>query len=212
MLYRRSARATPSEERLQKLIEQRLAPGADKERIDAKIWDLFGEEWAILFTDLAGFSRDVARFGIIHFLQTIYESERLLIPIIEGRGGIVLESEGDSLLVIFRSVQEAIRAAIEMRAAARSYNEERTAEEQILLCAGLGFGRILRIGDADVFGAEVNAASKLGEDFAQAYDILVTESVQRAASGLDGIAFEEIPHVPPGATRAFRLVIPPSSR
>jgi len=35
-----------SEERLEKLIQLRLSPGADKAAIDARIWDLFGEEWA----------------------------------------------------------------------------------------------------------------------------------------------------------------------
>jgi len=65
-------RNNASQDRLEKLIEARLQPGADKEAIDRRIWDLFGEEWAIMYTDLAGFSRQVAEFGIIHFLQTIY--------------------------------------------------------------------------------------------------------------------------------------------
>ena len=39
---------------------------ADLARIDQRIWDLFGEEWAVMFTDLAGFSRQVEAFGIIH--------------------------------------------------------------------------------------------------------------------------------------------------
>jgi len=65
-------RNNASQDRLEKLIEARLQPGADKESIDRRIWDLFGKEWAIMYTDLAGFSRQVAEFGIIHFLQTIY--------------------------------------------------------------------------------------------------------------------------------------------
>ena len=32
-----------SEDRLEKLIAERLEPEADKERIDKRIWDLFGE-------------------------------------------------------------------------------------------------------------------------------------------------------------------------
>jgi hypothetical protein len=44
----------------------------------------------------------------------------------------------------------------------------------VLLCIGLGYGDVLRIGDSDVFGAEVNAASKLGEDHARPYEIMVT--------------------------------------
>lgn len=205
MLYRKSVGLSASEERLQKLIEQRLAPGADKEQIDERIWDLFGEEWAIMFTDLAGFSREVERFGIIHFLQTIYESERLLIPIIQSHDGILLKAEGDSFFVIFRNVLKAIRCAVEMQRVLREYNVDRPEEERVLLCAGLGFGRILRIGDADVYGSEVNAASKLGEDVAQPYEILVTESVQRLASTIEGVSFEELAQVPAGVGRAFRL-------
>ena len=83
MAARVSIGSRASEDRLEKLIEERLKPGADKERIDRRIWDLFGESWCVMFTDLSGFSRGVAKFGIIHFLQTIHESERLLIPLIE---------------------------------------------------------------------------------------------------------------------------------
>ena len=77
-----------SMDRLESLIEERLKPGADTKKIDSRIWDLFGEEWAIMFTDLSGFSRQVAEFGIIHFLQMIYESHRLLVPCIDDHDGI----------------------------------------------------------------------------------------------------------------------------
>jgi class 3 adenylate cyclase len=206
MLYRRSIILSASEERLQKLIDARLEPDADKERIDQRIWDLFGEEWCVMFTDLAGFSRRVAAFGIIHFLQTIYESERLLIPQIELHDGIMLKAEGDSLLIIFRNVQKAIRAAIEMQRATFEYNTTRVAEDQVLLCVGLGFGRVLRIGDSDVYGAEVNAASKLGEDIAKAAEVLATKAVRDACGECQGVEFVEIDDVPPGAEKAFRIV------
>ena len=55
-------------------------------------------------------------------------------------------------------------------------NHRRRPEEQILLCLGIGYGRILRIGDEEIFGAEVNAASKLGEDIAGPGEILITDS------------------------------------
>ena len=103
MSYKKSILNTASEDRLEKLIQERLLPGADKEKIDKRIWDLFGEDWFVMFTDLSGFSRNVAKFGIIHFLQTIYESQRLLIPVIEENDGILLKIEGDSYLVIFFS-------------------------------------------------------------------------------------------------------------
>ncbi len=206
MATKRSIGVSASEDRLEKLIEERIRPGADKELIDERIWDLFGEEWCIMFTDLSGFSRGVAKFGIIHFLQTIYESERLLIPIIESHDGIMLKVEGDSFLVIFRNVKKAIQSTIHMQRLLKTYNVDKSDEEKVLLCVGLGFGKVLKIGDADVFGAQVNAASKLGEDTAEPWEILVTDSVKDKAADMPDISFEEIDEVPPGASKAYRLI------
>jgi len=203
--YHRRILQSASLDRLEALISERVVAGADREAIDQKIWDLFGEDWCIMFTDLSGFSRGVARFGIIHFLQTIYESQRLLVPIIEDHDGFLLKVEGDSFLVIFRRAQSAIRSAIAMQRKLLEYNEGKAEEDQVLLSAGLGFGRVLRIGDTDVFGAEVNAASKLGEDVAKPWEILVTRAVRDLADDLAEVSYEEIDFVPPGAERAFRL-------
>jgi class 3 adenylate cyclase len=203
-----------SQDRLERLIEERLKPGADKQRIDERIWDLFGEDWAVMFTDLSGFSRRVAEFGIIHFLQTIHEAQRILVPVIEAHDGIMLKTEGDSFLVIFRSATRALECALAMQRAVRDYDREREEAEKILLCVGLGCGRVLRIGDHDVFGAEVNAAAKLGEDTAKAWDVLVTGAVrqaveqagQAAPGGLaEPISFQPLTEAPPGAEAAFRV-------
>src|SRR6266545_4697360 len=103
MAFTRLISSGASEDRLEKLIEQRLEPAADKRAVDRRIWDLFGEDWCVLYTDLSGFSRNVAEFGIIHFLQVIHESRKLLIPVIEAHDGILLKTEGDSMLITFRN-------------------------------------------------------------------------------------------------------------
>jgi len=206
MALRRLISTTASSDRLEKLIAERLKPGSDKDLIDKRIWDLFGEDWCVMFSDLSGFSRGVEKFGIIHFLQTIYESERLLIPVIDRHDGILLKVEGDSFMVIFRNVTKAISASIEMQKTLKVYNEGKNDEEQVLLCLGLGFGKTLKIGDSDVFGAEVNAASKLGEDKAKAWEILVTNSVKEQAQGMSDIEFEAIEYCPPGARGAYKVI------
>jgi adenylate cyclase len=207
MRLRNSIRAGASRQRLADLLEQRLVPGADREAVDQRIWDLFGERWAVMFTDLSGFSRQVANYGITHFLQTMYESERLLVPIINAHDGILLKVEGDSLMVIFRRAESAVAAAIAMQQQLRHYNIGREPAEQVLLCVGLGFGDVLRIGDEDVFGAEVNAASKLGEDTADPWEILVTGNVLECALKHPGVSgAEALDEAPPGAVAAHRLV------
>lgn len=204
MSYKKTILTSASEDRLEKLIQERLAPKADKDKIDKRIWDLFGEDWCVMFTDLSGFSRNVEKFGIIHFLQTIYESQRLLIPVLENHDGILLKIEGDSYLVIFRNIIKALQSSIDMQRELAKYNKSKPDEEDVLLCVGLGYGEVLRIGDADVFGREVNAASKLGEDIAKAGEILVTESVKQNC-GDNAFVFEEITEVPSGAKKAYRL-------
>ncbi len=206
MPYARAVATSASQTRIQQLIEERVKPGADKAAIDKRIWDIFGERWAVMFTDLSGFSRRVAQFGIIHFLQTIYESLRILTPCIENHDGIMLKVEADSMMVIFRRTDRALECAIAMQQAIKRYNASLLPEEQILLCVGLGYGDMLRIGDEDVFGPEVNAASKLGEDTAKAWEILVTENFRDALQKRANISFQKLDEAPPGAAAAYKTL------
>lgn len=194
-----------SESRLEALINERVKDGADKEKIDKRIWDLFGEKWCIMFTDLSGFSRNVAEFGIIHFLQVIVESQKVLIPIIEDYDGILLKTEGDSFLVIFRNVKKAVECSLYMQKKLEEYNLSKEEAEKIYLCLGLGYGDVLRIGDSDVFGEEVNAASKLGEDTAKSKEILITESVKKEIESIKNIEFVEINPGSAGIKKAFKI-------
>ncbi len=196
-----------SEDRLISLIAQRLVPGANKAEIDQRIWDLFGEEWCVMMTDLAGFSRRVAKYGIIHFLQTIYESERLLLPIIEQHEGFLLKMEGDSLLIIFRKPARALQCTLVMQQILVNYNQDKQEHDQIHLCVGLGFGMLLRVGNEEVFGAEVNAACKLGEDTAKQGEILVTDAFRQACEGFAGVSYEKMADAPPGADAAYKVKV-----
>jgi class 3 adenylate cyclase len=193
------------EEKLWRLIELRAQPNADTAAIDRRIWDLFGERWAVMFTDLSGFSRRVAEFGITHFLQVIHEHRLLLYPTIEAHDGIVISAHADSLLVMFRRPTTALRCSIEMQRQCELVNQRRRPEEQILLCIGLGYGDVLRVGATELWGAEVNAASKLGEDIAKSGEILVTGAVREVVDGLE-VAFEDLGTAPPGASSSFRVL------
>lgn len=186
------------------LFDARLRALLDA-RDDDAVWEAYGETWCIMATDLSGFSRGVAELGIVHYLRIIQESERLLVPVIERHGGKLLKVEGDSLFVIFAGVQEALHAAVEMQRAARLRNAEiPDPREHVLVGIGLGYGRVIRVAEADVYGNEVNSACVLGESFAKGYEILVTQAVREQAKDL---VFEPFPHVPPGAGATYRLVV-----
>jgi adenylate cyclase len=152
---------------------------ADRSTIDAAIHARFGAQQAVVFTDLVGFSRLVEAFGILHFLQLIHESEALFLPLIQAHGGTCLKREGDSLLAVFDTPAQALAASRAMVAATQAVNPGRPPEERIEVCIGMGWGRVLRVDD-DVWGPEVNAASRLGEDMAGGGEILVTDAFRLA--------------------------------
>jgi class 3 adenylate cyclase len=208
MSFTRTIISRASVDRLELLIEERLTESANRERIDRRIWNLFGEKWAVLYTDLSGFSRRVAEFGVIHFLQTIYESHRLLAPVIQYGNGILLKTEGDSLMVIYRHPDDAVRSAIAMQRACQRRSVALKPEDKVLLCIGIGYGDVLRISENEIFGAEVNAACKLGEDTAKAHEILITENVAHAIEMPPDTSLSALADAPPGASKAFRLDYP----
>jgi len=183
---------SPEESELWRLIEERGRPSVDATAVDRRIWERFGQRRAVMFTDLSGFSRQVERFGILHFLQVILEQRKLLFPILEARGGTLLKEEGDSLLVVWDDIPTAFAAAIEMQHATMRHNIGLPPELHVLLCLGLGFGDVLLIGDHDVWGKEVNTASKLGEDTARAGEILLSSEAVAALGEVAGVAFEPI--------------------
>ena len=192
--------------RLWKMIEERAKTGTDVGAMDQRIWDLFGEEWTVMFTDLAGFSRNVEEFGIVHFLQVIWDHTRLLTPVIAEHDGLLLKTEGDSMLLLFRRPRRAVDCALAMQRACAQVNQRRRPEDQILLCIGLGHGRVLRIGDEDVWGQEVNAASTLGEDTAKAGEILVTAALHAELTADASLRFEPIGSVT-GSKQNYRLQV-----
>ncbi|MDA9975657.1 adenylate/guanylate cyclase domain-containing protein [Alphaproteobacteria bacterium] len=200
-----------SQNRLEQLLDQRLNNKDNTaiiQRIDQRIWDLFGEEWCILFTDLSGFSKHSDDFGIIQFLQTIKESERLFSPIIENFDGFVVKSEGDSLIVIFRSRTKALECVVKMQLASKTYNQALPESEKVILCTGLGWGKILRIPGAsvDIFGEEVNFAAKLGEDTAKAGEILITQRLAENFPGVENMRLEEFGYLNNGKQKIFKVL------
>lgn len=108
-------------------------------------------------------------------------------------------------MIMFRTADRAVACGIAMQKACSNMNERRKPEEQILLCLGIGYGRILRIGESDVWGREVNSASKLGEDTAKPYEILLTAAAKEALADKPGYTFEDIGAGSFGGNSNYRL-------
>jgi len=173
---------------LDALLNELLQHPYQREEIERRIEDLFACECAVMVLDLAGFSRATNERGIVASLLMTHQMRLLTVPIIEQSGGEVIEATADDLLCVFGGVPEAVASGREVIRALDTANVLLASDLELYVSIGIGWGRILRIGNDRVAGAPVNLAGKLGEDVAASREILLTAE---ARAMLGDAALEE---------------------
>ena len=168
-----------TKEKMAKLLQERNEHPERAADIDAKITEIFGETLAVFVMDMSGFSRQTIRHGIIHFLAQIHRMHSICTPVVESHHGEVIKYEADNVFAVFPDVEQAVEAAIELDRSLEAANTMLPDEFDMHGEFGIGFGNILVIENEDMFGSEVNLASKLGEDLAQRGEILLTDSAYK---------------------------------
>lgn len=141
--------------------------------LDARAFPRLFRRRAIVFTDTDDFTRLVARHGILHFLMLFDRAVAAAAPIVRRHGGDIVKVEGDSLLLRFPDVPAACRAVDGIETALAGLRRGKGAGQFLAFSYGIGFGDVLDL-EHDVFGIEVNLASKLGEDMAERGEVLLT--------------------------------------
>jgi class 3 adenylate cyclase len=170
--------------RTRKLVAylKRRAKGRAAERpaMDSASFPSLFRKRAIVYTDTADFTLRTAQDGILHFLMVFERVAEEAASVVRRSGGDLVKAEGDSLLIRYPDVDAACRGVAELEAAVARLNRGRPANEQLHFSYGIGYGDVLDL-DADMFGLEVNLASKLGEDLAEPGEALVTPAAAAAA-------------------------------
>ena len=150
------------------------------DEIDKQICQVFERKVAILALDMCGFSRLTDQHGIIHFLAMIDQMVQATTPAVTGNGGQIIKHGADNLFAIFSHPVNALEAAIDIFRAFTAMNAVLPDSRDIYGSIGIGFGDTLVIEGEDLFGAEMNLASKLGEDLAIGMQVLFTPEAQAA--------------------------------
>lgn len=167
-----------SREHLHHLLNQIIEYPQQRAEITEKIEHIFGEYKAVLVLDMSGFSRTTQRFGIISFLLMIHQMRSICEPCIQQHKGILIKSDADNLFCLFDRVIDAVHASQEIGDRLTAANAVLPAEQQLYASFGIGYGKILNIACEDLFGNEVNLASKLGEDIADKGEILLSAAAK----------------------------------
>src|SRR4051812_29271177 len=170
----------PDRTRLKRLLAERNQYPARAAEIDAELQRAFSRKVAILALDMCGFSRLTAEHGVLHFLAMIDQMEQAAIPAVTANGGQVIKLDADNLFAIFTEPERALEAALDIFRAFDAINTVVPEERDIRGSIGIGFGDTLIIDEADLFGCEMNLASKLGEDCAGPMEILLTPAAHAA--------------------------------
>ena len=165
---------------LNRLLSDRNREAAPIASIDEEIRRTFERKVAILAMDMCDFTLTTMSHGIIHFLAMIRQMEEVSTPAVIGNGGRVIKQEADDLFAIFAEPVQALEAALDIRRGFDAVNKLLPPERHLFGSIGIGYGDTLVIGDEDLFGSEMNLASKLGEDIGERNEILLTPSAYTA--------------------------------
>jgi class 3 adenylate cyclase len=177
---------------LARLLDDRNEHPESLAEIDAEIWRRFGQTRAVLVLDMCGFSRLTMRYGITHFLAMIRRLATIVRPIITTAGGRVVKTEADNVFATFDDVPAALHAARTIHANLEAANTFLPEDWDLHAGIGIGFGPLLVVGNDDLFGSEMNVASKLGEDLAERGEILLSAAAHARLGADATVGFDEI--------------------
>jgi adenylate cyclase len=161
---------------LASLLGQMIQFPERRAELEATILKTFNQRKAILVLDMSGFSRTTHLHGIVAFLLIIHQTRTLCEPCIRRHRGVLVKAEADNLFCLFDNVPDALGASREIMHLLEAASGLLPADRRLHVSIGLGFGDTLYVGEEDLFGDEVNLASKLGEDIAEKGEILLTEA------------------------------------
>lgn len=185
---------TPADQRFYELmLRYSQEPDAGRrEALESEIWGEYGVERAVLIMDMSGFSILTQRHGIVHYLSMITRMQLTAAPVIKSHGGSVVKFEGDNCYAIFPDALNAIRACIAMNFAFDAANILTDDDLDIRVACGIDYGKLLMPHPRDFYGHCVNRASKLGEDLAEAGEILVGDKAMARVPEGAGVVAEAV--------------------
>lgn len=157
---------------------ERARPGRRPEMDCGHFSRLFRRQ-AVVYTDTADFTVRTARDGILHFLMVFNRLVERARPLLRRHGGELVKVEADSLLIRFADADAACRGVDALEGLLARLNRGRPPDERLAFSYGVGYGDLVEV-EGDLFGLELNLASKLGEDLARPGEALLTPSAAAA--------------------------------
>jgi adenylate cyclase len=140
--------------------------------------------------DMAGYSRLIGLDdqGTLERLRALRRN--LIDAAVEEHGGKIVQTGGDSLLIVFDSIDGAVRCAVKVQQEVPVHDGDRLADQAIRFRIGINIGDAIADG-TDLHGDAVNIAARLQAECPPG-GICVSRSVRDHMHGRLALAFEEL--------------------
>jgi adenylate cyclase len=144
---------------------------------------------AILAADVAGYSRLVGADDAGTLVQWKAHSNALIEPKAKEHRGRIVRVLGDSILIEFGSVIDAMRCAIDVQRGMAERNTDLPLDRRLEFRMGINFGELI-IESGDFWGDGVNIAARL-EALAEPGGICISGRVHEDVYGKIDVSFED---------------------
>ena len=124
------------------------------------------------------------------FNDCVRYAERLIDPAIDEHGGRIVQTGGDSLLIVFDSIDGAVRCAVKVQQQIPVHDGDQPPDRAIRFRIGINVGDVIPDG-TDLHGDVVNVAARLQAECPPG-GICVTRSVRDHVRDRLDLAFEEL--------------------
>jgi class 3 adenylate cyclase len=143
---------------------------------------------AVVYADMVGYSRLIGLddAGTLERLRTLRKT--LIDPSIAEHGGRIVQTGGDSLLIVFDSIDGAVRCAMQVQRQLPNCDKDQPADRAIRFRIGINIGDAI-VDGTDLHGDAVNVAARLQAECPPG-GICVSRSVRDHVHGRLDLAFE----------------------
>ena len=151
---------------------------------------------AALVTDMSGFTRNVRAYGIVHFASLIVKMRAIFMPHLLANNAEEIMTEADNFIVVFKSAEEAMNAAMSAKTSVEEYNSTIRSDKYKVEVGGYGLAygdgtiRVDPIGER-AYGVVMDRAYHLGEEVAED-NIVVCPEFAKALARNTRFAFEPV--------------------
>ena len=145
---------------------------------------------AVVYADMVGYSRLIGLddAGTLERLRTLRRN--LIDPTIEEHGGRIVQTGGDSLLIVFDSIEGAVRCAVDVQQQVPVHDRDQPSDRTIRFRVGINIGDAIADG-TDLHGDAVNVAARLQAECPPG-GVCVSRSVHDHVRGRLDLTFEEL--------------------